>query len=75
MTLLNTSKKVIPKKLIYVGNYMNSVRPQREFIPHSKANILTVSWIQFDETFETKMIKRYCGHNLRELSIYKEKNN
>lgn len=72
--LLNTSKRAIPTKLIYVGNFANAVRPQREFIPHSKENIVTVSWKQFDETFETKMIKRYCGHNLRQLSIYKEKN-
>lgn len=68
--LLNTSKRVIPAKLIYVGNFANAVRPQKEFIPHSKENIVTVSWKQFDEAFETKMIKRYCGHNLRELSIY-----
>ena len=72
--LLNTSPKVIPTKLIYIGNFANAVRPQKEFIPHSKENVVTVSWKQFDETFETKMIKRYCGHNLRELSIYKEKN-
>lgn len=38
-------------------------------------DIVSVSWKQFDETFETKMIKRYCGHNLRELSIYTNKNN
>ncbi len=73
-TLLNTSKKVIPTNLIYVGNFANAVRPQNEFIPHSKFNILAVSWKQFDETFETKMIKQYCGHNLREFSIYKNKN-
>ena len=72
--ILNTSKKVIPAKLIYVGNYANAVLPQKEFIPHSKENIITVAWKQFDETFETKMIKRYCGHNLRELSIYIDKN-
>lgn len=71
--LLNTSKKVIPDKLLYVGNFINSIRPQKEFVPHSKDNIVTVSWKQFNETFETKMIKRYCGHNLRELSIYKSK--
>lgn len=72
--LLNTSKRVIPQKLIYVGNFSNVVRPQKEFIPHSKENIVTVSWKQFDETFETKMIKLYCGHNLREFSIYTDKN-
>lgn len=66
LELLNTSKKVIPSKLIYVGNFLTAIRPQKEFIPHSKENITTVSW----EMFETKMIKRYCAHNLRELSIY-----
>lgn len=70
ITLLNTSKRVIPTKLIYVGNFANAIRPQKEFIPHSKINIRDVSWKRFDETFETKMIKLYCGHNLRELSIY-----
>ena len=74
LRLLNTSKRVIPAKLIYVGNFANAVRPQKEFIPHSKVNIGTVSWKLFDETFETKMIKLYCGHNLRELSIYKKNN-
>lgn len=71
--LLNTSKRVIPEKLIYVGSFANAVPPQKEFIPHAKENIVTVSWKRFDETFETKMIKCYCGHNLRELSIYKNK--
>ena len=71
--LLNTSEKVIPKKLIYVGNFMNADYPQKEFIPHVKDNIVTISWKQFGETFETKMIKRYCDHNLRELSIYTNK--
>ena len=71
--LLNTSKRVIPKKLIYVGNFPNAIRPQKEFIPHSKDSLITVFWKRFDETFESKMIKMYCGHNLRELSIYADK--
>lgn len=73
--LLNTSKRVIPTKLFYVGNFTNAVPPQKEFVPHSKENVVSVSWKQFDETFETKMIKLYCGHNLKELSIYTNKNN
>lgn len=72
--LLNTSRKVIPKKLIYIGNFPNATRPKKEFIPHSKTNIITVSWKNFDETFETKMIKQYCGHNLREYKIYPKSN-
>ena len=71
--LLTIFKKDIPSKLIYVGNFENAVRPLKEFIPHLKENIVSVPWRQFDETFETKMIKRYCGHNLRELSIYTNK--
>lgn len=71
--LLNTSKRVIPANLIYVGNFANAVPPQKEFVPHSKQNIASVSWKKFDETFETQMIKWYCGHNLRELSIYTNK--
>lgn len=74
MKLLNTSKRVIPTNLIYIGNFANAVHPQKEFVPHSKENIVSVSWKQFDETFETNMIKRYCGHNLKELSIYVNKN-
>lgn len=71
LRLINTSKRIIPKKLIYVGNFDNVALPKNEFIPHSKDNIVAVAWKQFDETFETKMITRYCNHNLRELSIYK----
>ena len=68
--LLNTSKRVIPQKLIYIGNFADAAQPQNEFIPHTKENIVSVAWKLFDETFETRMIKWYCGHNLRELSIY-----
>lgn len=70
LTLLNTSKRVIPKNLIYVGNFPDAPRPQKEFIPHVKVNIGVIGWKHFDETFESKMIKHYCNHNLRELSIY-----
>ena len=70
--LLNTSVSVIPKKLIYLGNFANATPPKKEFVPHSKENILAVSWKQFDETFETKMLKQYFGYNLKEYEIYKK---
>lgn len=63
--LLNTSKKVIPANLIYVGNFANAIPPQKEFVPHSKQNIAPVSWSKFGETFESKMIKWYCGHKFK----------
>lgn len=72
--LLSTSKRVIPSKLLYLGNCTDEVRPKNEFIPHTKENIVSVSWKNLDQTFETQMIKKYCGYNLRELSIYKKSN-
>ncbi len=68
--LLNISESCIPKKLKYLGNFKSANNPPLEFVPHSKDNITNIFWKQFDETFETKMIKRYCNHNRRELSIY-----
>lgn len=64
--LVFTSDKAIPSKLIYLGNFTGTVCPEKEFIPHTKTNIISVTW----NTFEAKMIERYCDHNLRELSIY-----
>ena len=75
LKLLITSQKSISNKLIYVGNFKNAICPQNEFIPHSIDNIITIPWKQFNETFETKIIKQYCSHNLRELSIYNNKHN
>lgn len=72
--LLNTSKKVIPQNLIYLGNYKNAIPPQKEFVPHTKINIRNVSWKLFDDTFETTMIQKYFGYNKRELAIYSTKN-
>ncbi len=75
ITLITTSQKEIPTDLIYVGNFEGAAAPQNEFIPHVKINIMDVAWKRFSETFETKMIKQYCNHNRRELSIYREKGN
>ena len=71
--LLNTSQKVIPSNLIYLGNFAQASHPQLEFVPHSNFNISPVFWKKHAETFESKMIKLYCAHNLRELSIYEDK--
>lgn len=59
--LLSTSKKAIPNKLIYVGNFSDCMRPPKEFVPHCKLSITDVSW----KEFEKKLIERYCMYNLR----------
>ena len=70
--LISTSKKNIPSKLIYLGNFPHSTFPQKEFIPHSKISITSTFWEKFDETFETKLLKLYQGHNLRKFSVYRQ---
>lgn len=36
VTLLSTCKRVIPKSLIYVGNFADAVPPKQEFVPFQK---------------------------------------
>ena len=74
IALLSTSARVIPGKLIYVGNFCDAAPPAGEFIPHVKENIAVVSWGKSGENFENVLIKRYCGHNLRGFEIYANRN-
>lgn len=69
LELLNTSKRIIPKNLIYVGNYKNVVPPQLEFVPED-ISIPGFMWKYFDNI----MIERYCGYNLGQYEIYSKKN-
>lgn len=69
LELLNTSKRIIPKNLIYVGNYKNVVPPQLEFVPED-ISIPGFMWKYFDNI----MIERYCGYNLGQYEFYSKKN-
>jgi len=66
LELISTSKRVIPKKLIYVGNFLGAAAPQGEFIPHDKINIDAVAWRFFEEI----MLKKYFDYNKREKECY-----
>lgn len=70
LRLFNTSKRIIPKKLIYIGNFPNILPPSKEFIPHSEMNIVAFVWKFFDKI----MIDRYCGYNLKQYAIYSSEN-
>lgn len=65
LELINTSKRVIPKKLTYIANYKNVLPPKLEFVPDN-ISIPGFVWKFFDNI----MIERYCGYNLREYGIY-----
>ena len=68
--LLNTSKRIIPKNLIFLGNYQNTMQPKKEFVPFSNINLPVVGWSPKMEPLDEKIIRWYEGHNLRRLSIY-----
>ena len=72
LSLITTSKRVIPKSLVYVGNFAGAVKPKREFIPHEKMNICTVRWGKDGADFEDYVMNRYCLHNLREMEGYSD---
>lgn len=59
LQLLNTSKRAIPKSLIYVGNFQNVLPPPKEFTPRDLRSVPGYMWKSFDEIF----IGRYCSNN------------
>lgn len=69
LELINTSKRVIPKKLVYVGNYKDIRPPHLEFVPED-ISIPGFMWKFFDNI----MIERYCGYNLGQYEIYSKRN-
>lgn len=69
--LLNTSKRIIPKKLIYIGNFTETQPPKIEYIRKNKISIPALPWDKFDETIEIRLIENYFNFNQRELEIYK----
>ena len=59
LALLNTSKRVIPKKLFYIGNFENVIPPQNEYTPRDEVSIPSSLWKYFDKYF----VDRYCAYN------------
>lgn len=59
--------KAVPKHSLYIGHFIHAKRPDNEFVPHSKINIIDCPRY---EPLETWLIERYFDHNKRELSIY-----
>lgn len=67
--LINTSKRAIPKNLIYIGNFLEITPPKIEFTPHNDFNIPGFMW----KYFEKSIIDRYYGYNCRQFAIYRNK--
>ena len=47
--LITTSKRILPKELVFLGNFENCQPPDKEFVPRSSLNILSVEWKRLEE--------------------------
>ena len=70
LKLINTSKRIIPKNLIYVGNFQQVDPPLIENIPRNSLETRGFLWKFFDHL----MIDTYFSFNLRQAPIYSKKN-
>jgi len=62
----NTSKRSIPSKLVFIGCFSNTLKPNKEFVPQDKKFIPFSQW----KDFENHFIDRYYGHTLRRYRFY-----
>lgn len=60
-TIDNSSKRIIPKTLKYLGNYKNIRLPEDEYIEIIKVNIWGVLWKYLEEL----IVGRYVGYNVK----------
>ncbi len=59
--LICVPKKVIIPKLSFVGNFADAVRPNKEFVQHSKSSVVPFFAKQFEERVLTSYFNMNCG--------------
>ena len=69
MAIANTSKRIIPKNLIYLGNFKGVTPPAIDNPPTHEMHISLFVW----KTLEKHLIDVYHYYNLRESQIYSKK--
>lgn len=69
LILMNTSARIIPKSLIYIGNFADIKPPKAEFKWLHAAEIPRFKW----KDFEQSIVDRYCGLNLHQHPFYNSK--
>ncbi|MCR4651465.1 MAG: hypothetical protein K5662_06885, partial [Lachnospiraceae bacterium] len=65
MIIVSTSKRVIPKKLIYLGNYKDLNKPEKEHYPRKPNYMINIKWGKEGSAFEENMLTRYGWFNLK----------
>lgn len=68
ISLINTSKRIIPKTLIFLGNFQEIRLPAVEAFPSHPVGYTSFLWKNFDE----QMIKCYRLHTLKQSPIYEK---
>ena len=68
--LLNTSKRIIPKKLICIGNFKGTMPPKLEYVRKDKNSLPILSWGKSDKTIERNLINSYFNFNKKQAKIY-----
>jgi hypothetical protein len=66
LKLIITSKRTLPKNLVYLGNFSGVVPPKTEFIPRDKISISSSKMKDLAEY----IVRVYCSLNLRRAPIY-----
>lgn len=69
MAIANTSKRIIPKNLLYLGNFKGVTPPAIDNPPTHEMHISLFVW----KTLEKHLIDVYHYYNLRESQIYSKK--
>jgi hypothetical protein len=48
--MISTSKKIIPKKIVYIGNYPNLRAPDNELLKEQKISYVACQWSALEKT-------------------------
>lgn len=57
ISLITTSARSVPTKLVYLGNYSGATHPQKEYIPPWDVNIPAYAWMDVEEA----ILRKYCN--------------
>lgn len=68
LKLISTSSRVLPKKLVFIGNFPQINPPLNEFVPRNKIELPSTQWKDLEKT----IIDSYYGNNLRQYQIYQK---
>ena len=64
--MITTTKRMLPKNLIFAGNFREVTPPKNEFVPHYSCSTKSVFW----KELESIVARCYFMYNLRQAEVY-----